>query len=50
MVYRATVLVERNPLSGKPHVVLAAGMNRGDTRDAARLTAPEGTAKEGAQP
>jgi iron complex transport system ATP-binding protein len=31
-VYGATVLVQQNPLSGKPHVVLAAGMNhnRGD--------------------
>jgi iron complex transport system ATP-binding protein len=28
-VYGATVRVERNPLSNKPHIVLAAGMNDG---------------------
>lgn len=28
-VYGATVLVERNPLSGKPHVILSAGASHG---------------------
>jgi iron complex transport system ATP-binding protein len=38
-VYGATVLVERNPISNKPHIVLAAGMNHSDERDVADLVA-----------
>ena len=40
-VYGATVLIEPNPLSHKPHLVLAAGMNH-DSRQDAELFTPEG--------
>jgi iron complex transport system ATP-binding protein len=35
-VYGTTVVVENNPLSGKPHVVLSAGVNHQDTTDPER--------------
>ena len=35
-VYGATVRIERNPLSDKPHVVVAAGMNDAGRQQAAR--------------
>ncbi len=39
-VYGTTVLVERNPLSGKPHVVIAAGVNHGGEYGAVDSAAP----------
>ena len=45
-VYGTTVLVERNPLSGKPHLVLAAGVGRGSGNQAASVAAPDETIKK----
>lgn len=45
-VYGATVLVQRNPLSGKPHVVLAAGMNHNIEPAATMLVRPDIDVKE----
>jgi iron complex transport system ATP-binding protein len=45
-VYGTTVLVERNPLSGKPHLVLAAGVGRSGGNQVAGVASPDGTIKK----
>lgn len=45
-VYGAAVLVEQNPLSGKPHIVLTAGMNDGSEQQATRSAALGGETEQ----
>lgn len=49
-VYGATVLVQPNPLSGKPHVVLAAGMNHNIEPEGTMSARPDTEAKKERKP